>query len=130
MLESLQKRLSSTSYLIIIISFLFLLDAFVLWFAIQLDHDSTVERTKIILQKTAISLDERVKRTYTASEATLRNLAHSIREKGIGRIITSKEEWEHFRSIAESLPDAGSLWLFDSKANLLMDSTFYFSLPT
>jgi hypothetical protein len=65
-----------------------------------------------------------------ASEATLRNLAHSIQEKGIGRIITSKEEWEHFRSIAESLPDAGSLWLFDSKANLLMDSTFYFSLPT
>jgi signal transduction histidine kinase len=119
------RNFSSKFYLIAIIAFLFLLDGFVLLFAIRLDHDKTVERAKVVLQKTAISLDERVKRTYTASEAVLHNLAQRIQEKGISQIIASKEEWERFRNAAESLPDAGSLWLLDSKAELLMDSTMY-----
>jgi PAS domain S-box-containing protein len=119
------RSFSSKFYLIAIISFLFLLDGFVLWFAIRLDHDKTVERAKLVLQKTAISLDERVKRTCTASEAILHNLAQRIQEKGISKIITSKEEWKRFRNAAESLPDVGSLWLLDSKAELLMDSTMY-----
>ena len=38
---------------------------------------------------------------------------------------TSKEEWEHFRNAAESLPDVGSRWLLDGRAELIMDSTMY-----
>jgi signal transduction histidine kinase len=119
------RRFSSKFLLTAIIAFLFLLDGFILLFAIRFDHDRTIERAKIVLQKTAISLDERVMRTCTASEAILHNLAQRIQEKGIGQIISSKEEWERFRNAAESLPDAGSLWLLDSKAELLMDSTMY-----
>ena len=119
------RSLSSKIYLIAIISFLFLLDGFVLWFAISLDHDKTVERAKLVLQKTAMSLDERVKRTCIATESILYNLAQRIQEKGISQVINSKEEWERFRKAAESLPDAGSLWLLDSKAELLMDSTMH-----
>jgi signal transduction histidine kinase len=123
------RRVSSKVYLMAIIAFLFLLDGLALWFAISFDHDRTVERTKIILQKTAISLDERVKRTYTASEAILRNLAYRIEEKGIGPIVSSRAEWVRFRSVAETLPDKGTLWLLDSKADLRMDSTQYPSRP-
>lgn len=125
MSESLQKRLSPKFYLIVVIGLLFFFDGLALWIAIKIDHDKTFERTNTILQKTVISLDERVRRTYNASVVILRNFAQRIQEKGLEQVISSKEEWEQFRNFAKALPDSGSLWLLDSKANLLMDSTQY-----
>ncbi len=119
------RRLSSRFYLAALISFLFFLDVFVLGFVIVTDRDRTIERAKIILQKTALSLNERMKRTTTATDVILHNLAERIREKGIGRIKASKEDWEVFRRAARSLPEAGSIWLLDDKGELLMDSTMY-----
>jgi signal transduction histidine kinase len=122
-------RRSARFYLSAIIAFLLLIEAAVLLFAITFDRDRSIARTKLILQQTAISLEERVLRTYTASEAILDNLAQRIQDKGIERIAASQAEWEHFRRSAEALPEAGSLWLLDAEANLRLDSTAYPSQP-
>ena len=118
-------RLSSKHYLIAILAFLFVLDGLALWFAAKLDHDRTLERARVILEKTSISLEERLKRTVIATEAILHGRALRIQEKGIAETISSVKEWERFRSAAQGLPDAGSIWLLDNKGNLLMDSTEY-----
>jgi PAS domain S-box-containing protein len=118
-------RFSSKHYLAAILALLFVLDVFALWFVAKTDYDRTLERARIVLQKTSISLEERVKRTVFASEAILRNWVRRIQEKGIGETISSVKEWRQFRSTAQGLPDAGSLWLLDNKGNLLMDSTQY-----
>ena len=70
-----------------------------------------------------------MKRSVVASEAILHNRAQRIQEVGIKKTISSVKEWEQFRRAAEGLPDAGSLWLLDDKANLLLDSTQYPSQP-
>lgn len=129
MAQSLQKRLSPKFYLIIVIFLLFFVDGLALWIAIKIDHDGTFARASTILQKTVISLDERVRRTHNASEVILRNLAQRIQEKGLEQVTSSRDEWELFRNMAKALPDSGSLWLLDSKANLRMDSTQYPSQP-
>ncbi len=118
-------RLSSKHYLIAILAFLFVLDGLALWFAAKLDHDRTLERARVVLEKTSISLEERLKRTVIATEAILHGRALRIQEKGIAETISSVKEWERFRSAAQGLPDAGSIWLLDNKGNLLMDSTEY-----
>jgi PAS domain S-box-containing protein len=118
-------RFSSKHYLIAILAFLFVLDGFALWFAAKLDYDRTLERARIILEKTSLSLEERLKRTVIATEAILDNRASRIQEKGMAETISSVQEWERFRTAAQGLPDAGSLWLLDNRANLLMDSTEY-----
>ena len=97
---------SSKFYLIAILAFLFLLDAFVLWYASRLDYDRTLERARLILQKTSISLEERVKRVVIASDAILHNQAQRIQEAGIENAISSVKEWEQFREAAQALPDA------------------------
>ena len=66
-----------------------------------------------------------MKRTVIATKAILHDRALRIQEKGIAETISSVKEWERFRSAAQGLPDAGSLWLLDNQANLLMDSTEY-----
>lgn len=119
------KRLPSKYYLIAIFVFLFFLDGLVLWFAARTDYKNTLGQARITLEKAAISLEERVKRTVTSTEAILDGRALRIQEKGLEAIVSSKEEWERFRNSAEGLPDAGSLWLLDRKADLLMDSTQY-----
>ena len=124
-----KRSFSSRFYLIAILSFLFFLDAFVLWYSSQLDYNRTLERARLVLQQTSISLEERVKRTVIASEAILHNRAQRIQDVGIEKTISSQKEWEQFRRAAEGLPDAGSLWLLDDKANLLLDSTRYPSQP-
>ena len=121
--------ISSKFYLISILSFLFLLDVFVLWYVSKLDYDRTLERARLVLKETSISLEERMKRSVVASEAILHNRAQRIQEVGIKKTISSVKEWEQFRRAAEGLPDAGSLWLLDDKANLLLDSTQYPSQP-
>ncbi len=118
-------RLSSKHYLIAILAFLFVLDGLALWFAAKLDYDRTLERARVVLEKTSISLEERLKRTVIATEAILHGRALRIQEKGIAETISSVKEWERFRSAAQGLPDAGSIWLLDNKGNLLMDSTEY-----
>jgi signal transduction histidine kinase len=123
------SRHSARFYLSAIIAFLLLIEATVLLFAITFDRNRTIVRTKMALQQTAISLEERMRRTYTASEAILDNLAQRIQEKGIGRIAASQAEWERFRRSAEALPETGSLWLLDAEANLRLDSTAYPSQP-
>lgn len=74
---------SSKSYLIVILIFSFLLSGFTLWHASKLDYDRTSERTRLILEKTSISLEERVKRTVIATEAILSNRAQRIQEVGM-----------------------------------------------
>ena len=121
----LTHRFSSRFYIIAILSSLFILDGFALWLAAKLDYDSTLERARIILSRSAASFEERVKRTVVATEAILNNRAERIQESGIEATISSVKEWERFRTAAQGLPDVGSLWLLDNKANLLMDSTEY-----
>jgi signal transduction histidine kinase/ActR/RegA family two-component response regulator len=116
---------SSRFYLTAILSCLFLLDAFILWQVSKLDYDRTLDRARLTLQKTSISLEERMKRTLIATEAILHTRAQRIEELGITKVISSAKEWQRFRKAAEALPDSGSLWLLDDKANLLMDSTEY-----
>ena len=118
-------RLSSKHYLLAILALLFVLDVFTLWFTAKVDYDRTLDRARIVLQKTSISLEERMKRTVIATEAILHGRALRIQEKGIAETISSVKEWERFRSAAQGLPDAGSIWLLDNKGNLLMDSTEY-----
>jgi len=118
-------RLSSKHYLIAILAFLFVLDGFALWFAAKLDYDRSLERARVVLEKTSISLEERLKRTVIATEAILDSRALRIQEKGMAETISSVKEWERFRTAAQGLPDAGSLWLLDNTGNLLMDSTEY-----
>jgi PAS domain S-box-containing protein len=105
--------------------FLFFLDGLILWFAARTDFKNTLERAHITLEKAAISLDERVKRTVKSTEAILDGRAVRIQEKGLKAIVSSKEEWERFQKAALGLPDAGSLWLLDEQANLLLDSIEY-----
>jgi PAS domain S-box-containing protein len=118
-------RFSSKFYLVAILIFLFFLNGLALWFAANLDYNRTLERARITLEKTAVSLEERLKRTIIASEAVLHSRAMRIQEKGIEETISSVAEWERFRNAAQGLPDAGSLWFLDNKGNLLMDSTVY-----
>jgi len=119
------RRLPSKFYLIAILALLFVLDGAILWFAARNDYKNTIERASITLEKAAISLEERARRTVASTEAILTARALRVQEKGMGAMLSSKEEWEHFRNAARQLPDAGSLWLLDSEANLLMDSTQY-----
>jgi len=121
--------ISSKIYLISILLFLFCLDAVLLWYVSQLDYNRALERARLVLQATCVSLEERVKRTVIASEAILNKQAQRIQDVGIEKTISSQKEWEQFRRAAEGLPDAGSLWLLDDKANLLLDSTQYPSQP-
>ena len=118
-------RLSSKQYLLAILALLFVLDIFALWFSAKVDYDRTLENARVVLEKTSISLEERLKRTVIATEAILHGRALRIQEKGIAETISSVKEWERFRSAAQGLPDVGTLWLLDNQANLLMDSTEY-----
>lgn len=119
------RRFPSKFYLSSILIFLFFLDAFTLWFVARTDYKNTLDRTRISLEKAAISLEERVRRTIISAEATLDGRAIRIQEKGIRSIVLSKQEWERFRTAADGLSDAGSLWLLDHEARLLSDSTTY-----
>ncbi len=123
------RLLSSRFYLISILILLFLLDAFTLWYTSQRDYERTVERAQLVLQKTAISLEERIKRTIVATEAILANRAERIGETGIEGTVSSANERERFQGAARELPDAGSLWLLDSRGDLVLDSTQYPSRP-
>ena len=107
-------RFSSKHYLIAILASLFVLDVFALWFTVKIDYDRTLDGARIVLQKTSISLEERLKRTVIATKAILHDRALRIQEKGIAETISSVKEWERFRSAAQGLPDAGSLWLLDN----------------
>ncbi|MBP7528432.1 MAG: PAS domain S-box protein [Syntrophorhabdaceae bacterium] len=118
-------RFSSKSYLLFILFFLFFLDGFALLFATKIDHDRSFKHARVVLEKTAVSLQERMDRVVTATEAILENKASRIEEKGLKATISSRKEWESFRKAAKTLPDSGELWLLDDRANLVMDSTTY-----
>src|SRR5512138_2578555 len=94
--------LSSRSYLISLLFFLFVVDAIVLWYACTRDYSRTVERAEIVLENTCISLEERVKRTVVATEAILSNRALRIQEVGIKKTISSAGERVRFQMAAES----------------------------
>ena len=122
-------RISSRSHLAGIILLFSFLTGLGLWLAAEFDYERTEDRARILLQKTAASLDERMKRTIVATELILKFATERIQEIGIERTVSSRREWERLRSYAEALPDVGSLWLLDAKADLLMDSTRYPSQP-
>ncbi len=122
-------RFSSKSYLLLILGFLFFLDGFALWLAITVDHSRTLQQARVILETTAISLQERMERVVFATEAILKNRALRVREKGMERTVASRREWEHFRGGAQSLPGPGELWLLDHRGYLAMDSVEYPSRP-
>ena len=122
-------RISSKSHLAGIILLFSFLTALGLWLAAEFDYERTEDRARILLQKTAASLDERMKRTIVATELILKFATERIQEIGIERTASSRREWERLRSYAAALPDVGSLWLLDAKADLLMDSTRYPSQP-
>jgi len=118
-------HLSSKIQLIGILFLLFVVDGLALWFTARFDYTRTLEHATTILQKTAISLEERVRRTIDSTEAILHGRVVRLEEKGLKATVSSREEWERLRKAAEMLPDPGSLWLLDDKADLLMDSTEY-----
>lgn len=118
-------RFSSRSYLLSILVFLFLLDGFALWLAVTVDHDRTLEQARVVLERTAVSLQERMERVVFATEAILKNRASRVREKGMEGTLVSRREWEHFQREAEALPGPGELWLLDRHGDLVMDSTEY-----
>jgi PAS domain S-box-containing protein len=118
-------QISTKSHLIAILCFLLVLDAFALFTTSWLDYKRSYDRAQGVLQKTAISLEERVRRTVTASEAVLGGIAERIQEKGINEVASSHDEWERLRRAANGLPDVGSLWLLNDRADLLMDSTMH-----
>ncbi len=118
-------HLSSRSYLVIILSFLFFLDGLALWIAAKTDYDGVYERARITLLKTASSLEERMKRTVVATDVILQGLAGRYAEKGMEKGTIPAEDWHRLRSAAQSLPDPGSIWLLDKNADLLLDSTQY-----
>jgi signal transduction histidine kinase/ActR/RegA family two-component response regulator len=122
-------RISSRPHLAAILLLIFLLDGLGLWLAAKFNYNRTYDRAQTILQKTATSLDERMKRTVTATDMVLKYMVDEIQQKGIKQITSSREEWERFRKFGEALPDVGSLWLLDHKADLLLDSTQYPSQP-
>ena len=122
-------RISSKPHLAGIILLFLFLDGVGLWLAAKFDYDRTEDRARILLQKTAASLDERMKRTIVSTELILKFAAERIQEIGIEKTISSRKEWERLKSYAEALPDPGSLWLLDAQADLLMDSTQYPSQP-
>jgi len=118
-------HLSSRIQLIGILFLLFVVDGLALWFTARFDYTRTLEHAKTILQKTTISLEERVRRTIDSTEAILHGRVARLQEKGPKATVSSREEWERLRKAAEMLPDPGSLWILDDKADLLMDSTEY-----
>jgi PAS domain S-box-containing protein len=118
-------QISTKSHLIAILCFLLVVDALALFTTSWLDYKRSYERAQGVLQKTAISLEERVRRTVTASEAVLGGVAERIQEKGIDEVASSRGEWERLRRAANGLPDVGSLWLLNDRADLLIDSTMY-----
>ncbi len=97
--------------------------------ATKIDRDRSLKHARVVLEKTAVSLQERMDRVVTATEAILENRASRIEEKGLKATISSREEWERFQKAARTLPDSGELWLLDDRANLVMDSTTYPSQP-
>lgn|GEM_PF-4458875 len=100
-----------------ILLLLFVVDGLSLWFTARLDYIRTLEHARVILQKTAISLEEMVRRTIDATEAILHNRVVRLQEKGLAATVSSPEEWDRLRTAADTLPDPGSLWLLDDKAD-------------
>ncbi|MCE5336120.1 MAG: PAS domain S-box protein [Desulfobacteraceae bacterium] len=120
-------HISSRTHLFAVLLLLFLLDGLMLWFISKMDHARAIEHTRATLRNTAVSLEERTKRTVTATNLILRDLAERIRDGRTGNLAdyVSEDSWERLRQYAETLPDTGSLWLLDSRGDLLMDSTGY-----
>ena len=116
---------SSMVYLTVILACLFVLDGLSLWLVARSDYNRTLDHAKVVLQKTAISLEERVKRTVAATEAILENRAIRIREKSVGSHMLVPDEYGRLKQAALSLPDPGSLWLINARGDLLLDSTQY-----
>ncbi len=116
---------SSKVYLTVILACLFVLDGLSLWLVARSDYNRTLDHAKVVLQKTAISLEERVKRTVAATEAILENRAIRIREKSVGSHMLVPDEYGRLKQAALSLPDPGSLWLINARGDLLLDSTQY-----
>jgi len=118
-------HLSSGMQLMGILFLLFIVDGLTLWFTARLDYTITLEHARAILQKTAISLEERVRRTIDSTEAILHSGVVRLQDRGLEAMISSRDEWSRLKRAAETLPDPGSIWLLDDKADLLMDSTQY-----
>lgn len=116
---------SSRLYLTVILACLFVLDGLSLWLVARSDYMRTLDQAKIVLQKTAISLEERVKRTIAATQAILESRAIRLQERSIGGHMLLSDEYARFKRAAQSLPDPGSLWLLNERGDLLLDSTQY-----
>lgn len=121
-----RKRLppvSAKTHLIGVLLLLIVLDGVALYSASMTDRDRTRELARRILRETALSLEERVKRTVTATDLILRHVGEKVRDRGLLESGVTREDWERFRLHADTLPDAGSLWLLDTNGDLVLDST-------
>jgi C4-dicarboxylate-specific signal transduction histidine kinase len=115
-------QISSKSHLRGILILLFILVGSAWWYAAKTDYEHTFERTQKELQQTTFSLEERVKRTISATELILAHLAERIEEQGVEAYASSRQEWERFRAYTGALPDMGSLWLLDKTGDCLLGS--------
>ncbi len=123
-----QKKLygfTSLHYLLAILLFLVCIDGLALWFTARTDYKYTLRRTNAILEKSSLSLEERMKRTVIGTDAILQTLAERIQLGGMGEGTASAQEWERLVKIASGLPDKGFLVFIDRNANLILHSTKY-----
>ncbi|MHB8111215.1 MAG: response regulator [Syntrophorhabdaceae bacterium] len=125
MKENKPYRFTSLHYLLIILLVLIFMDGLALWFTARTDYHYTVGRTKAILEKSSLSLEERMKRTVIGTDAVLQTLAERIRSGAMREGKTSAQEWERLVKIASGLPDKGFLVLIDKNGNLILHSEKY-----
>ncbi len=116
-------RFTSLHYLLAILLILIFIDGLALWFAARTDHHHTLRRTHAILEKSSLSLEERMNRTVIGTDVILQILVEKIQQGRIGE--GSAREWEQFAKIASGLPDKGFLVFVDNNANLILHSKQY-----
>ena len=115
-------HISSKTHLVAILACLFFLDGFALWYAATTDYQQTVERTRSELLKTAMSLEERMRRSISVTELLLKHLAERIEQKGIEAASSSPDARQEIKSHAATLPDKGSLWLMNKDGDCVLTS--------
>ncbi|MHB8110703.1 MAG: PAS domain-containing protein, partial [Syntrophorhabdaceae bacterium] len=120
-----KSRYTSLHYLLAILLFLICADALSLWFAARTDYHYALRRTHAILEKSSLSLEERMKRTVIGTDAVLQTLAERIQLGELGEGAASAQEWERLAKIASGLPDKGFLAFIDKNGNLILHSIKY-----
>lgn len=118
-------RFKSLHYLLTVLIFLICVDALALWLTARTDYNYTLHRAYAILQKSSLSLEERMQRTVIGTDAILRIIHEKIESTGMGTEKPSAKDWEWLANMALGLPDKGFLVYIDKNANLVLHSKLY-----